>query len=666
MPTTNLCSTGTASQVVKHGNIWIWTCQGENNGVAANCRAEVSLEESTEYDNITPQEAVSKVETVESEITNEANQAEINIENITKKVTDMDKLVEAAVKNNATNEDLEKIASSANKIVDQFDKIADKIKNKDEGKQIVDSLGNIVNAGLIATLHSGAGVENIKKTVSKIDEVTNKVINTAANQVETGKRTEVLATVLEGAGNTFKNVTTKLNVSKNIGVVNTEVVEAAAEQLQDEAKNILTGADTHLKKVLETAGTNSSEQTENVEKVSKDISNVMGSVLKITSKGLKKELVSSAQELADNAFKLAEQDLLGNNFGSFSDNETNSINEIIKTHPEILNKILQKVSIDLSEGLKFDNTTLDKLLSEEFPELDSNSKDILLKGLPTIANKSKSIVNEGTDTVNANEIIIALLQEAGFNNITEKNTDTGEIVVKLNTDSGISVMVPEVKVVPTALSDGVYKLLNGQINIVKNGLGLLLNPGPVDSINLAKTLLDVHKSAYGETSSNNDVFSISPDGILSFDLNGGKLSAAFGYSLNYKNSLSAETISYELQGSDPTSQSYSLLLKYEDGSFQSLPPMVSELDLLEQELEKLFGNNYSIDRDTGIIDLGNYGKLKADYYVAELTEADKSYFNANKDEIGIAWKVLDSNSTDVMLFQMITENSTQILYYYNN
>ena len=595
---------------------------------------------------------------------NETNKEEVDIDKISNSAEQLDNLTDKAIENNASKEELENIISSANQVIDKFEQLTDKIKDKENGKKLIKSLGDVASSGLKASFYSSAGAETVKTTVSKIDEITTKTLDKVVETVGDKEKTEVIATVMEGVGTTFKKIVDNIESAKEKGVANTTIVEAVADQLQEETKNILSSADTHIQKIVSTT---SSAQLSNVENFSKNTSKVVGSVLKISSKGLKKDVISNAQALANNAFKLVGNSILSGNFGSFSEETSDNISEIVANHPEVLNEILQKVSIDLSSGVTFDNTTLEEKLTNAISNLDSTSKYILLKGLPIVADKSKAIINQGDNVINANELIAEQIKALGLTNITEKTTDLGEIVYKLSNTNGITLMVPEVKIVPTALSDGIYKFPNGKINLVKNGLGLILSPGPASSINLAKSLLDIYKNTYGEPSVQSEIYFISSDGILTFNMQGGqKLSATFGYSLNYKNSLSTGTVSYEFQGNDPTSQSYSLLVKYDDGSFQSLPPMVSELDLFEQELTKYFGNNYNIDRDTGIIDLYGYGQLKADYFVGVPTDNEKSYFNSNKDEIGVAWKVLEHTNPDIMLFQMITENSTQILYYYSN
>ena len=47
-PTTNLCSTGTASSVSGSGP-WSWTCAGSNGGTTASCSAQINLSQTTNY-----------------------------------------------------------------------------------------------------------------------------------------------------------------------------------------------------------------------------------------------------------------------------------------------------------------------------------------------------------------------------------------------------------------------------------------------------------------------------------------------------------------------------------------------------------------------------------------------------------------------------------------
>ena len=228
-------------------------------------------------------------------------------------------------------------------------------------------------------------------------------------------------------------------------------------------------------------------------------------------------------------------------------------------------------------------------------------------------------------------------------------------------------MISEIKIVPTALPDGLYPLPDGRFLIIKNGLGIRISPCPADTLSVVKTLLEMTQKINKNIIYNKKIqfLKIQPNGAITYNYDDNNIiSAGFTYLLKDKPSFSISTVSFQLVGTDPATEAYSLLVKYEDGSTQSIPPMPYELGLLEKELEKYFGkNSFTYDRETGIFVFKNSGgKLKADYNVSLLADEEKFYYN-NHDEYGVAWQIVDYGEGESIKLKMITEKIYQIFYY---
>lgn len=126
----------------------------------------------------------------------------------------------------------------------------------------------------------------------------------------------------------------------------------------------------------------------------------------------------------------------------------------------------------------------------------------------------------------------------------------------------------------------------------------------------------------------------------------------------------AGTSIYIPSGVDPATEAYSILVVYNDGSTQQLtPPPVSALEQCLEVLGKLWSNGFTFDKSTEIFRVNTASAgYRPSWNLIPLTSTDMTWFNANKDSNGIAWKAADYNGDGKMDLECWTADGRQIIY----
>jgi len=165
--------------------------------------------------------------------------------------------------------------------------------------------------------------------------------------------------------------------------------------------------------------------------------------------------------------------------------------------------------------------------------------------------------------------------------------------------------------------------------------------------------------------------SLKQDGSLSVGLsNNIKLSTRIGWEYFQSNSFTSMTTSFSITGgSDPSAEAYTLMVTYDTGLSQLMPPAVEAMDSLIEMFDSLVPADYSINNDTGIITIGTLN-LKPDYFFAPLTSIDYTSIASMGGFVynNLAFEIMDFNGDGLSDIKYYSDNpmGCQILYSVSN
>lgn len=200
-------------------------------------------------------------------------------------------------------------------------------------------------------------------------------------------------------------------------------------------------------------------------------------------------------------------------------------------------------------------------------------------------------------------------------------------------------------------ADGVSADPSGSLVLTSAGISVDAVPASRDPVSFL-TALENASLAIDLTSS----------GIITLTAQTGeRLSASFGFENVAIGTLGASPVTFTLPSGDPASADYVIGVNYSDGTTQKLQPALNAADMLDSAA--VLGAFLSTDLSTGILSDGNGTRLRPDYYVNSVTNADANFWGANKDSFGIAYlRDTDFNSDGILDIEVITSDGKQVLY----
>lgn len=201
------------------------------------------------------------------------------------------------------------------------------------------------------------------------------------------------------------------------------------------------------------------------------------------------------------------------------------------------------------------------------------------------------------------------------------------------------------------ISDGAYVNSDGSVTTYSDGVSVTAAPAPRDASGFFTALENASITS-----------TVSEEGIMTLTAaSGEKLSGSFGFDPVTIGTLNLASPQFGSASGDPASPDYVITVTYSDGAVQKFQPMLNALELLDSTAS--FGIYLSIDRATGLITGENGLRLRADYSVSAVTNADANYWEANKDSFGIALRqATDFNGDGTQDVEVITSSGKQVLY----
>lgn len=218
--------------------------------------------------------------------------------------------------------------------------------------------------------------------------------------------------------------------------------------------------------------------------------------------------------------------------------------------------------------------------------------------------------------------------------VTQADMDplTRNLLLAFSDGSFLSMSVQEVAIIPGNFPPGLHDLPDGSRMGVTDAYALRFVSYPAFPFDLNAALI---KSGLAPKTT--------PDGSLAISTPAGILAVKTGWSYFYSNGFQGVTTSFSvIGGSDASAESYSLLVTFDQGKSQLLPPRVHAMKNMIPMLDTLLQGNYAFNADTGILKMGPH-KYKPDYLFMPATAID---YTAVKVKGGMVYDALAFEAGD--------------------
>ena len=502
----------------------------------------------------------------------------------------------------------------------------------------------------------------------EIDNAGQEAVSDVEDALESGD-SEAIVDSIDSLGDTIGSAIDDLQDDVD-GVANildtsadaiTDVLDtiASSENADDEIiRNAVTQAETEVSNIIDKV-TDAISEPENVtiehaEKIVTNTSDMVSSILK-TSKdlniGLGEDVIEKAQELTQNILEATLDDLAKETGKTIEPVTTpEELQKTLEDNPDLMDDVIDTAAIDVTDAVTVEKAEVQNILKQA--GLSEETAQEVADALPTVANPDAAVLAKEEKVITTTNVVEDAVKNISTD-VKIESTDYGSVEVEVS-GFKVATFIKEVKIVPSSIPEGVHALPNGRAVSVKNGIAVVLTPAPKDPVGVITGIQDSK---------------IDDDGLISINTDSGKLIGTFGWEVKGGSSVAAHTTSFEMVGGDPASEAYGVLARYSDGSTQMISPYVASLDNFSNDMDKFFGANYSMDRDTGVLTVTTNNKeykFKFTYIVTPIESGsdDEDWYNANKDSNGVAYKdVGDLNGDGLTDFKVYSSEGMQVIYW---
>ncbi len=477
--------------------------------------------------------------------------------------------------------------------------------------------------------------------------------------------------------------------------------------VRDNTENLLEAVDTRLE-YFEDQGTVSSESMAAVkDQVSKLITTIVHNDVALTPTAIRKTASISGRAFNQNIQNvLTEKGLPSEEINTLL-GDKEQLKTFLASSPETFNAIYGVSVVPVNAQRGPDRSGVEKVLTtfgispDLLPELQAAIPETtdLTKNIRDSADElqTDSILDVFLAMLNSNPSIDSFLNSPtagsgpGFadspeiQSVLDSEIDSlsGNVQVMFQNMKRFSMGIPQVGVVSDRFPKGMQLLQDGSIAGLYDQFSFKIYPAPADPVSISAQVI----KTFGMI----PIFS--EDGRLSVDYGEGIISLGMGWNINEpgtfseyqgRQSATLSSLSDSLVcvlgklassvgtvgftgagGTDSAGYSYSILVQYDDGTTQLMPPMIMAESEILSILEALLPGVSSLDRNTGVLTIDQWD-LKPDYLFIPLTEIDYTAIQQNNGFIygDAAFEFEDYNSdgqTD-MKYYSHDPMGVQVLY----
>ena len=281
---------------------------------------------------------------------------------------------------------------------------------------------------------------------------------------------------------------------------------------------------------------------------------------------LAEDLKATAQSLAESVLQKALDDIAAG-LGQGDDvtfTDTASTQALLAENPTLLDEVLEVSSISLTGTTPLDTTATQSAIEEAGvcpAGAEALTTDLNQFVIPT------GVVVEIDDQAND---VVALLNDVLLDAGITAAADSTIGSIEFAFDSGaIEAFVTDVAIVPDSVPEGVFIKPDGSAVIIEDGVAISVAPSPVEPIEFVAAIESVGEGEYTTTIRDNGAIA------LTDTLTGYVFNATFSFDSIVSAEPVAETFFTFPQGNDPADPEYRFSVTFENGSTQSLLPMIA-------------------------------------------------------------------------------------------
>ena len=357
---------------------------------------------------------------------------------------------------------------------------------------------------------------------------------------------------------------------------------------------------------------------------------------------LAEDLKATAQSLAESVLQKALDDIAAG-LGQGDDvtfTDSASTQALLAENPTLLDEVLEVSAISLTGTTPLDATATQSAIEEAGVSpagAEALTADLNQFVIPTgVAIEIDDQANDVVDLLND------VLLDAGITAAADSTTGS----IGFAFDSGaIEAFVTDVAIVPDSVPEGVFIKPDGSAVIIEDGVAISVAPSPAELIEFVAAIESVGEGEYTTTIRDNGAIALT-DTLTGYVFNG-----TFSFDSIVSAEPVAETFFTFPQGNDPADPAYRFSVTFENGSTQSLLPMIAAPQFYDSLSAQ--GFNIQTDRSTGII-ITDRARFRPDYFSRPATSFEILFLNGNADEFGVAYIPTDANGDGIEDFIVIT------------
>ena len=357
---------------------------------------------------------------------------------------------------------------------------------------------------------------------------------------------------------------------------------------------------------------------------------------------LEGDFKAATESLAESVLQKSLDDIavaLGRDRTAFTFTDTESTRALLAETPTLLDKVLEVTAISLTGTTQLDAAVTRSAITDA--GISAEGAEALTADLNQFVIPPAFMLEIDGQAVS----VLDLLNNAmlGFGAATVYNTIG---TVEFGSDAGtIEAFVTAIAIVPDSVPEGVFITPDGSVLSIADGVVITLAPSPAVPIEFVAAIDFIGGGEFTTTILANGALTLThiPTGVA--------FNATFAFDVISRGEPVAMTSFTAPEGNDPADPEYLFGVTFEEGSTQSIVPMIAALQFYDSMAA--MGFEMETDRSTGVITIKG-SRFRADYFSWPATRSEMLFLDSNADASGVAYIPTDANGDGIMDSKVIT------------
>ena len=369
---------------------------------------------------------------------------------------------------------------------------------------------------------------------------------------------------------------------------------------------------------------------------------------------LEGDFKAATESLAESVLQKSLDDIavaLGRDRAAFTFTDTESTRALLAETPTLLDKVLEVTAISLTGTTQLDAAVTRSAITDA--GISAEGAEALTADLNQFVIPPAFMLEIDGQAVS----VLDLLNNAmlGFGAATVYNTIG---TVEFGSDAGtIEAFVTAIAIVPDSVPEGVFITPDGSVLSIADGVVITLAPSPAAPIEFVAAIDFIGGGEFTTAILANGALTLThtPTGVA--------FNATFAFDVISRGEPVAMTSFTAPEGNDPADPEYLFGVTFEEGSTQSIVPMIAAPQFYDSMAA--MGFEMETDRSTGVITIKG-SRFRADYFSWPATRSEMLFLDSNADASGVAYIPTDAIGDGIMDSKVITRingvATVQVLY----